>query len=305
MIVRCLATASGQSSLTNEIEGVRQMSEISAANSARTQWAEVSGRRLAYRTIGSGKPLLLCVRFRGTMDSWDPLFLDSLVEQGFQVTVFDYSGLGQSTGEPTYNPGALARDAIELIAALQLGKVVLGGWSVGGIAAQIVLAQAPQLISHLVLIATTPPGQLAKPGEQLFYTLAKRDNDADDFVSLFFEPASATSRAAAAQSAQRIAARHTDVSPPVPYEWAGQQLGDGPKNPVFPADAVLQVLKNTTVPILHLGADHDIAFPVENWYALNNQLPTLHLVTLPRTGHGPQLQYPRASARHIATFVET
>jgi pimeloyl-ACP methyl ester carboxylesterase len=67
---------------------------------------------------------------------------------------------------------------------------------------------------------------------------------------------------------------------------------------------VLQALKSTRIPVLHLGGDHDIVFPVENWYALNNQLPTLHLVTFPRAGHGPQLQYPLAAARHVAAFID-
>jgi pimeloyl-ACP methyl ester carboxylesterase len=89
----------------------------------------------------------------------------------------------------------------------------------------------------------------------------------------------------------------------VPFAWAGVQLGDAPKNPMFPVDAVLHVLKTTDVPILHLGGDHDIVFPVENWYALNDQLPTLNIVTFASSGHGPQLQFPRAAARHIAAFV--
>jgi len=66
---------------------------------------------------------------------------------------------------------------------------------------------------------------------------------------------------------------------------------------------VLQALRHTQVPILHLGADHDISFPVENWYALNGQLPTLQLVTLPQTGHAPQHQYPELSAAYIAAFA--
>lgn len=86
----------------------------------------------------------------------------------------DYSGLGQSTSEASYNPGSLAKDAIELIHALGLGRVVIGGWSLGGIAAQIVLAEAPQLVSHTVLLGTTPLGQLVKTGEPLFYELARR-----------------------------------------------------------------------------------------------------------------------------------
>jgi len=43
-------------------------------------------------------------RFRGVLDLWDPAFIDGLAAQGFQVVIFDYSGLGQSTGEKSYNP---------------------------------------------------------------------------------------------------------------------------------------------------------------------------------------------------------
>jgi len=50
---------------------------------------------------------------------------------------------------------------------------------------------------------------------------------------------------------------------------------------MFPSDEVLQALKNTNVPILHLGGDHDLSVPVENWYALGGQLPTLNLIPTP------------------------
>ncbi|NUT79069.1 alpha/beta hydrolase [Pseudomonas sp. C1C7] len=279
------------------------MTAASLSTTAKTQFVEVSNRQLAYRTIGNGQPLVLLVRYRGTMDDWDPLFLDNLVDQGFQVTVFDYSGLGQSSGERSYNPASLAKDAIELIQALNLGRVVIGGWSLGGIAAQIVLAQVPQMVSHAILLGTTPPGHLVKTGEPLFYELARRENNFEDFVSLFFEPASTESRAAAEKAWSRLALREQDRGPQVPVEWAGQQLGDAPKNPVFPVEAVLNMLKSTRTPILHIGADHDIVFPVENWYALSDQLPTLRLVSFPSAGHGPHMQYPVAAARHIAAFT--
>jgi pimeloyl-ACP methyl ester carboxylesterase len=82
-------------------------------------------------------------------------------------------------------------------------------------------------------------------------------------------------------------------------------LGDKPQNPIFPADAVLAALTSTSIPILHIGGDHDISFPVENWYALNQQLPTLQVLTYPQTGHAPQHEHPVASAAHIATFVRS
>jgi pimeloyl-ACP methyl ester carboxylesterase len=277
-----------------------KFSAVDAAN----QFAEIGGRTLAYRSIGAGKPLVLCTRFRGTMDEWDPAFLDALASQGFQVITFDYSGLGLSTGTATYNPFEMAKDPRDLIKALGLEEVVIGGWSLGGLAAQVVVALDPGAISHAVLIGTGPPGPLATTAEQLFYDVAgKAENDFEDFVILFFEPASETSREAARRSAERIAQRREGRSPAVPIDFARANLGSGPRNPMFPADPVLQALKATAIPILHVGGDHDIVFPVENWYALNQAMKTLHVVTFPQSGHGPQHQYPQMSADVIASFV--
>jgi pimeloyl-ACP methyl ester carboxylesterase len=278
----------------------------SGAVTARNQYVDTKGRRLAYRSIGAGKPLVLCTRFRGNMDLWDPAFLDSLAAGGFRVITFDYSGLGLSTGEKSYDPVALAKDARDLIEALDLNDLVIGGWSLGGLAAQVVLAMFPQRLSHAVLIGTSPPGPNVKPAEQLFYdTAAIPDNTFEHEVILFFEPLSPASREAARRSADRIAQRTKDRSVPVPAAWAASILGDKPKSPLFPADAVLAALKTTTIPILHVGGDHDIIFPVENWYALNRQLPTVQLLTFPRAGHGPHHEHPEACAEHIATFVRT
>ncbi|SNS90670.1 MULTISPECIES: alpha/beta fold hydrolase [unclassified Azospirillum] len=279
----------------------------SAPNSsaARTQFVESDGRRLAYRVVGAGKPLLLCNRFRGVLDLWDPAFIDALAAQGFQVITFDYSGLGQSTGEATYNPLALAKDGKDLIEALGLKNPAIGGWSIGGIAAQILLAMTGDMASHLVLLATTPPGPLVKSGEQLFYdTAALPGISLDQFTTVFFEPADAASRQASKRSFERITARTEDRSPDVPAEWAIAQIGSEPRNPLFPSPEILQLLKATNIPVLHLGGDHDIVMPVENWYALNGELPTLHLVTYPRAGHGPHHQHPQMAAAQIAAFIQ-
>ncbi|MEC5398563.1 alpha/beta fold hydrolase [Uliginosibacterium sp. H1] len=274
------------------------------ASNVATRFVDSGNRRLAYRRIGHGKPVLLCTRFRGTMDVWDPAFLDALADEGFEVITFDYAGLGQSTGERTLDPAQLAIDARDLMEALDLRDVAIGGWSLGGMVAQIVLARYPQRISHAVLIGTTPPGPNVKPAEQLFYdTAVIPEYGLKEETILFFEPRSAASRAAAELSVARIAARQGDHSPPVPADWAAENLGSTPRSPLFPADAILEALKHTRIPVLHVGGDHDIIFPVENWYALNQALPTLQLVSFPQSGHGPHHQYPEAAAAHIATFL--
>lgn len=278
------------------------MSAIDAAN----QFIDIHGRRLAYRSIGDGQPIVLCTRFRGNLDCWDPAFLDALVAAGFRVITFDYSGLGLSTGTASYDPFVMVNDPRDLIEALGLREVVIGGWSLGGLVAQVLVALHPTHLSHAVLLGTTPPGPNVKPAEALFFATAGREvNDFEDEVILFFEPRSPESRAAARRSADRMAARTTDRSPPVPAEFARANLSGDPSAPIFPALPVLAALRATTLPILHIAGDHDIVFPVENWYALNQTLPTVQLLTYPSAGHGPHHQHPEASAQHIATFVRT
>ena len=267
---------------------------------------DIDGRRLAYRVIGEGKTILLCTRFRGTMDDWDPAFLDGLAANGLRVVIFDYTGLGLSTGEASYNPSALAKDVRDLVAGLSLENIVISGWSLGGIVAQVVLATMPAKLSHAVLLATTPAGPLLKTSEQLFYDRARtEDMGFENQVTLFFEPTSGASRAAANRSLKRIAERHEGRSPAVPIEFARANLGTEPRNPILPANPILDAMKAARLPILHIAGDHDIAFPVENWQALGRELPTLRLLTFPHAGHGPHHQYPEEAAAQIAAFIRT
>lgn len=271
---------------------------------APNHYVNINGQQIAWRAIGNGRPLVLCQRFRGTMDSWDPAFIDALALHGFQVFTYDYAGLGLSQGEATYSPMALASQTYDFISALGLTDVVLGGWSLGGLVVQICIAKYSEIISHAVLIGTVPPGPNVKSAEQLFNDTARKDsNDLEDEIILFFEPLSKVSRTAAKYSHERIAQRQDGRCPEVPAEFARSVLGESPRSPLFPADALLPVIQQTQIPILHLGADHDIAFPIENWYAHNGKMQSLQLVTFPQCGHAPHHQYPRAAAAHISAFV--
>lgn len=280
-----------------------------SATTTPTRYADVSGRKLAYRSIGNGYPLLLCVRFRGVMDVWDPAFLDALAVK-FRVITFDYTGLGNSTGTPSYVPADLAQDALDLADALGLDRFAVGGWSLGGQAAQALAARHPERVSHLILIGTTPPGQVAHGPEQLFFQHAlKFENDLEDETVLFFEPASARSRAAAVVSHQRIAARTTDRSPVIP-EAVYLQLLQGVQatsqpGEVFHDAGYRAVLAAGPMPILVISGDHEIVFPVQNWFALAREWKSLHLTVIPQAGHGPQHQEPQFCADLISSFIDT
>jgi hypothetical protein len=56
-------------------ERVMAQDKVNGAAAVPTCFAEVGGRRLAYRSVGKGKPIVLCHRFRGVLDLWDPVFI--------------------------------------------------------------------------------------------------------------------------------------------------------------------------------------------------------------------------------------
>lgn len=276
------------------------------ALTAPNRLVDVGGRTLAYRTFGTGPNLVLCIRLRGTMDMWDPLFLDRLAEN-FTVTVFDYSGLGLSTGTASYAKADMARDVNDLVDALELGRVVIGGWSLGGFAALVFAAMYPEKASHVLAIATMPPGLMVKQPEPLFFeTATKLTYTVEDEYILFFEPNSARSRRLGDASMARIAARRDVLDHATAPEImnAAMWASSDPSTPFpDPDGAYAAFFRATDIPVLTLCGDHDLIFPVENWYALNDAWPTLFVATYPDCGHGPQHQYPELAADMIASFV--
>jgi pimeloyl-ACP methyl ester carboxylesterase len=275
---------------------------IPSATTAKTRFVEAIGRRIAYRSVGKGAPIILCNRYKGILDTWDPAFIDNLA-QHFTVITFDYSGLALSTGTPPSDILSMANDARDIAEALKLEKIIIGGWSLGGMAAQTVTTHYPELVSHAILIGTAPPGKNDHAPERLFFeTAAKPVKDLADEIIIFFEPKSEASRNAAKLTHDRIAKRTSDLDAPISAPVWDSLYKAGAD---FYADRhnSREKLKTTTIPILVISGDHDIVCPVENWFALTRELPTMQLIVFPQAGHGPQHQYPGIAAEYITTFI--
>lgn len=276
--------------------------KTTAVNSV-IKFIEINGRALAYRSIGEGTPLILANRFRGNLDVWDPLFLDQLAEK-YTVITFDYSGLGSSTGDPGTTILDFAVDIKDLATALGYKKIIVGGWSFGGFAAVVAGTEFPDLVTHTIVIGANPPGANAHPIEELFFDVSTRlDYTVEDETYLFFEPDSERSKKAAVKSRERIAQRTEGLDIKVTKElWNHYTLGTA--NYIEDPTNAREKLKNLKNPVLVIMGDHDVCFPVENWYSLNRQLENTHLIVFPKAGHGPQHEFPELVASYIFEFVK-
>ncbi|NML57667.1 alpha/beta fold hydrolase [Chryseobacterium cheonjiense] len=269
---------------------------------AETQFAEINSNKIAYRKFGNGKPLFFINRFRGIMDTWDPLFLDSLAENN-EIILFDYPGIGSSEGELPLDIFEVADTVPSLADHLGIKKFNVLGWSYGGLVAQTVTFQNPDRVLKTVLIGTNPPGENAIPIESIFFEHAlKPINDLEDEYYLFFEPTSEKSRQAAKESHDRIAQRlDRDLIPSAQEVFQRYFSGSG----IFKEDKLnfREGYKTLQSPVLVISGDHDISFATENWFPLLKNAPTMQHIIFNNSGHGPQHQYPEISAGYINLFL--
>jgi pimeloyl-ACP methyl ester carboxylesterase len=279
------------------------MSHTTAAQ-AETRYVTLEGNQIAYRSIGTGQPMVLVNRMRGTLDTWDPLFLDHLAVH-FRVITVDYPGIGYSGGALPADMGQAAAFVVAFATAIGLDRYILLGWSWGGFVAQTALVDHPQRIAKAILVGTNPPGRMEHPIQPAFLERAfKPVNDLADEEVLFFEPRSEASRRAARDSRERIRAR-PDVDARIPSRPEEiQRYVDALATYRDDTHNRREALTRTDIPILVICGDNDTSNAAANWYPLIGRMPTAQFLIFPATGHGPQHQHPELSARYIADFVE-
>ena len=131
-------------------------------------------------------PLLLCQRFRGTMDDWDPEFVARLSTERLVIR-FDNLGIGESRGETPNTVRGMAEVVPILLDALGIDTVDLLGWSLGGYVGQTVALTWPERLRHLVIAGSGPGGPDGPPSHPRVAEIAgKTAATREDVQFLFF-----------------------------------------------------------------------------------------------------------------------
>ena len=112
-----------------------------------------------YRQLGpsTGMPVVLLTHLAAVLDNWDPRVVDGIAAK-HPVIAFDNRGVGASSGSTPTTIEEMARDAVTFIRALGFDRVDLFGFSMGGMIAQVIAQQQPQLVRKMILAGTGPAG---------------------------------------------------------------------------------------------------------------------------------------------------
>jgi pimeloyl-ACP methyl ester carboxylesterase len=274
-----------------------------SSKEAVTKTVNVGGTPFAYREVGAtaGVPLVFLHHFTAVLDEWDPAVVDGLAAER-RVILVDLRGVGGSGGTTPDSIEAMAGDAVAFVDALGLGTVDLLGFSLGGMVAQTVAQQRPELVRRIILAGTSPAGGTgaAGAGELLQDALRKaaaQGRHPKHF--LFFSP-TPTSQAAADAFLARLDERTEDRDAAVSNETIGAQLTALAKweNGTSPAG-----LAGVEQSVLVVNGDDDAMLPTINSFHLAGLLPNAQLSIYPDSGHGAPFQYHDLFVQQVRAFL--
>jgi pimeloyl-ACP methyl ester carboxylesterase len=266
-----------------------------------------NGVTYAYRRFGGADdgtpPLLFLQHFRGNLDNWDPLLVDTIAERR-EVVLLDNTGVGLSSGLVPRTVTEMARDAISFCDALGLSELDVLGYSLGGMVAQELALLRPQLVRRLILAGTGPRG-----GGRLMHGWAPDvarvaradDNGPDDYLWLFFEHTD-SSRKLGREYYARLGTRTENRDKP-----NGTQVKEAQYDAIvewgIPERSKLERLAGIRRPTLVANGDNDTMIPTVNSHILADHLPDARVRIFPDAGHGFLFQWPVEFAAVVETFL--
>ena len=273
---------------------------------APTRFIEANGIRFAYRRFGrtGGVPLVFNMHFTGTMDHWDPAVTDGFA-QGREVILFNNAGVSSSSGEVPTSFEAMGANAIAFIRALGLTEVDVLGFSIGGLVAQEITLQAPDLVRRLILVGTGPRGGEGMAGitpeAQAIFGATYEVPD-ELWLAVHFTP-SAASQAAGRKFLRRFRQRLETRDPEVDGRVAPAQIEAIGKWGVQ-REGSYDYLKTIHQPTLVVNGSNDVIIYTINSFILQQTIPNAQLILYPDANHGSLYQYPELFVQHASLFLD-
>jgi pimeloyl-ACP methyl ester carboxylesterase len=269
---------------------------------APTHTINAGGVEFAYRQLGpsTGVPVVFLTHLAAVLDNWDPRVVDGIAAKR-RVITFDNRGVGASSGATPTTIQEMASDAVTFIRALGLDQVDLFGISMGGMIAQVIAQQQPQLVRRMILAGTGPAGGegIDKVTRITYLDTARGLLTHQDPKQFLFFTKTPNGRRAGKEFLARLAERTNDRDKAISvrsfraqlkaiHRW-GQQK---------PAD-----LASIHQPVLVMNGDSDKMVPTKNTIDLDRRLPNSQLVIYPDAGHGGVFQFHKDFVKRALGFL--
>jgi pimeloyl-ACP methyl ester carboxylesterase len=263
---------------------------ITSYAKAPARTVSAGGVTFAYRELGpkGGIPVVFFVHLAATLDNWDPRIVDPIAKDHHVIT-FDQRGVGASTGKVPDSIEAMADDAYTFIRALGFDKIDIFSFSLGGMIAQALVVEHPELVRKLVLTGTGSAGgkDIDKVAGTTYYDILRAALTRSDAKEFLFFNRNATGKPAAKAFIKRLRERTVDRDAPIKVKAFQTQLNAIKKwGRSAPAD-----LSKITQPTLIANGDNDRMVPSVLSEDLHRRITGSELIIYPDSGHGGIFQF--------------
>ncbi|HEY6636989.1 MAG TPA: alpha/beta hydrolase [Solirubrobacterales bacterium] len=271
---------------------------------APTKTIEVGGTSFSYRELGpSGQvPVVFLTHLAAVLDNWDPRVVDGIAAK-HRVIAFDNRGVGASGGSTPKTIEEMATDAVAFIRALGLDQVDLFGFSMGGMIAQVIAQEEPQLVRKMIIAGTGPAGGegIDKVTRISYLDTARGLLTRHDPKEFLFFTRTPNGRGAAKDFLARLEERTNDRDKDISvrsfraqlkaiHRWGKQE----------PAD-----LSRIHQPVLVANGESDKMVPSKNTVDLDRRLPNSQLIMYPDAGHGGVFQFNEDFVKRALEFLRS
>ena len=241
--------------------------------------ARIGDRDLYFERRGTGEPLLLIMGMAGHHNTWGEPFLEQLAEN-FDVVTFDNRGIGESTDVPgQFTIVELANDAVALLEHLGWETAHVMGISLGGMIAQELVLDVPEMVRTLVIGCSYCGGEgstLGAPGPMAMFE-AMSTGDPEQAVRAGY--LANLSPAYTADESHYAPFHDAALSVAVPVDVVLRQAQAG-----FVHDTRAR-LHEISTPTLVMHGSGDQMLDYSNGTMIASLIPGARLVTLDDVGH--------------------
>jgi pimeloyl-ACP methyl ester carboxylesterase len=266
---------------------------------AADRFVEVDGARVRVREEGpADAPVIVLMHgFVYSLETWDA-WAEAL-RADWRVIRFDLAGHGLSGPDPEqrYSPEERAAFVGDVMDALGVERAIIGGNSLGGLAAWRFAAAAPDRVRALILvspgaypyngvteIAVSPP-----PPMKFFLSTAPEAGVRIALAGIYADDAKVTDA--------KVARMRDMMRQPGNGEAYIQSIEE------FTLPDPAAKLSSITAPTLILWGADDAVIPAEQGRRLAAEIPGAQLVEYPGVGHAAQEEAPEATLADVKAFL--
>lgn len=239
---------------------------------------------LMYNDIGTGTPIVLLHGLGSKKEAWIP---QHDLAQQYRLIIPDLRGHGETALEEDLTIKNFALDVIHLLESLHIHSTFICGLSLGGIVAQEIYKQRPDMVKGLILSNTTAyiPSFIGNPIMNISHHLFHGDQQElmDHIVTTALYDQSFKEEAKRAFQIRSTYLEAAKASVGINY---------------FP------LLSRMHIPVLLIGSSHDHVTPSLNLYFMRNFIWNARTVIFEKAGHLSNIEKRDQFNQTIRDFLE-